>query len=314
VSLSSEILRSEPFVDAPPILVDVGASGGVHRKWKPIAKHCVCIAFEPDERERRLERRHGDFRELWVVNRPVAERAERAARFHLTRSPYCSSLLEPDADALARYALAPLFDVERVEDVETVELRTVLAEAGHERVDWFKSDSQGTDLRLFASLGDDVTARVLLVELEPGIIDGYRGEDKLADAIRELSSRGFWMSGLRIEGWPRFRRDLLERRLGPLERRFVRAALRPAPGWGEAEWLSAFESAELFGERELLLGFVFASLRGHHGFALELAVRGRERFGGETFRRLERASLRRVRAGVARAPAFVAGRLLARRA
>jgi FkbM family methyltransferase len=313
LGLLSDVLRSEPFVSAPPVLVDVGASGGLHRKWKPIARHCVCVAFEPDERERQLERRHGDFRELWVVNQAVAERADSAARFHLTRSPYCSSLLEPDAEALARYALAPLFDVEGIEEVETVELRTVLAEVGHERVDWFKSDSQGTDLRLFVSLGEEMAARVLLVELEPGIIDGYRGEDKLADAIAELSRRGFWMSALRIEGWPRLRRDLLERRLGPLERRFVRAAIRTAPGWGEAEWLSGFEPEELFGEREVLLGFVFASLRGHHGFALELAVRGRERFGGEVFGRMERAALRRVRAGAVRAPAFVVRRLLARR-
>jgi hypothetical protein len=309
MSLFSEVLRSEPFVDAPPILVDVGASGLAHRKWKPIARHCVCIAFEPDERERRLERRHGDFRELWVVNRPVAERAEAAARFHLTRSPYCSSLLEPDAEALARYALAPLFDVQRVEEVETVELPTVLAEVGHERVDWFKSDSQGTDLRLFASLGDEVAAHVILVELEPGIIAAYRGEDTLADAIAELGRRGFWMSGLRIEGWPRLRRDIAER----LGHRLVRAALRPAPGWGEAEWLSSFEPEALFGERELLLGCVFASLRGHHGFTLELASRGRERFGGALFERLERAALRRVRTGALRAPAFVARRLLARR-
>jgi hypothetical protein len=32
---------------------------------------------------------------------------------------------------------------------------------------------------------------VLLVELEPGIIDAYEGEDRLADVLDDFGQRGF---------------------------------------------------------------------------------------------------------------------------
>ena len=38
-------------------------------------------------------------------------------------------------------------------------------------IDWYKSDSQGTDLRIFDTLLDVVKDRVLAVDFEPGILD-----------------------------------------------------------------------------------------------------------------------------------------------
>ena len=108
------------------------------------------------------------------------------ADFHLTRSPYCSSLLRPDAAALGDWDFARLFDVERTVRVPCVSLAKALREAGVTRVDWFKTDSQGTDLRLFQSLGEAICRRVLAVEFEPGIIDAYEGEDKLSAVLAAM--------------------------------------------------------------------------------------------------------------------------------
>ena len=81
------------------------------------------------------------------------------ADFHLTRSPYCSSLLRPDAAALGDWDFARLFDVERTVRVPCVSLSKAVRDVGVTRVDWFKTDSQGIDLRLFQSLGEEQCSR-----------------------------------------------------------------------------------------------------------------------------------------------------------
>jgi hypothetical protein len=226
----------------------------------------------------------------------------------LTTSPFCSSRLAPRLDSLGRYAFAQLFEIERTVELRALGLSAALADLGLERVDWIKIDSQGTDLRLFRSLTDDLARRVLVAEFEPGIIDAYEAEDLLADVLVEMRGRGFWVSEMRVRGSTRIDSTLARRLLGSRARDYLDASHKTAPGWAEIEYFNDFVDADAFGKRELLLGCVFAFLRGHNAFALELAVRGRERFGAP-FEELERTALRRIKASFARLPLTAARRL-----
>jgi FkbM family methyltransferase len=306
VGIVDRILRLPELQEAPPVLLDIGASSELHPKWRPIARYSICVAFEPDEREAaHLVRGSSRFRHLHAYPAAAAaERDQEEARFYLTTSPFCSSRLRPDDAALADYAFAPLFEVERAISVRATDLPSVLRELGLGRIDWFKVDSQGTDLRLFQSLGDRILEKVLVAEFEPGIIDAYQGEDKLADLIQFMDARGFWASELRVQGSPRVRSDLIRARVGRRMQAYLLAALRPAPGWAEAEYFNDFKRDDLY-ERDFLLGYAFAFLRSHYGFALELAVRGGERFGGSLFIELEAIALRRIRRGLLRVPALL---------
>ena len=300
MQLADEVLGQPELVEAPPVLVDVGASGPLHPKWKAIARHCVCVAIEGGESG--LAEAGSAFRELHVRHAIVAERAGKGQPFYVTRFPYCSSRLRPKSDALQRYAFAPLFEIDKVLEVETVALPDVLEDVGVDRIDWFKTDSQGTDLRLFASLGDEAISRVLVAEFEPGIIDAYEGEDKLSDLAAFMAARSFWMSDLSVQGTQRITTGVLETAFDALERRLATASLKRAPCWAEVEYLNDFEQESVIGKRELMLGCLFALLRDHEGFALELARRGRARFGDDVFRRLETAARRAVRRRYARLP------------
>jgi Methyltransferase FkbM domain len=311
LSVVDKILRLPELEAAPPVLVDVGAAQGIHPKWRPIAKYSVCVAFEADERElASVTAERAGFRRLTTYNRIAAERASDAEPFHLTASPFCSSRLLPLQDQLARYAFAPLFEVERTVELPALGLAAVLDELGLDRVDWLKLDSQGTDLRLFRSLGergDDL----LVAELEPGIIDAYEGEDKLVDVLGELAARGFWMSDLLVRGSTRIDSDLAARLLGERARSYLDVCHRQAPGWAEVEYFSDLEDEDRFGRRELLLGCAFALARSQHAFAVELAGRGWSRFG-TPFEEIERGALRRLRSDFRRFP-LAAAEALGRR-
>jgi hypothetical protein len=269
-----------------PVLLDIGASGTPPPQWKPIAHRSVYVGFDPDRREFR-DVPDGQFARSIIVNEAVTSIPGRnEVRFHLTHSPYCSSTLPPDAESLSHYLFSDLFSVEREVSVRASSLNVVIERLGLQGVDWFKTDSQGTDLRLFQSLADDIRDRVLAVDIEPGLIDAYQGEDLFVDAHRELLRQGFWLSSLDVKGSVRMKRTTLQamaRRRPGLKDVHIYQSIRPSPGWCEARYLRTLGSLSKrdADRRDYVLLWVFAMLERQWGYALDIAQAYHERFGGD---------------------------------
>jgi hypothetical protein len=284
-----DAVLSRPEVRAePPILVDIGASGEVNSRWKAFASHSICIAFDADSREMDAVRRAAtSYRHLYIYDCIVTTDLDTSTDFFLTTSPYCSSTLEPDSQALSPWLFSNLFAVESKIKLKARSLSSVLAELGVERVDWIKIDSQGTDLRLFESLPRALTDRILVAEFEPGIIDSYRGEDKLHQLMSTLDGRPFWMSDLRIRGSKR----LALKRVAPSLRaqdvnRFARGVAM-SPGWGEVTYMNKLQGERSWSKRDYMVSWVFACIERQYGFALEIALEGSERFADPLFHNME---------------------------
>jgi FkbM family methyltransferase len=276
--LIDSVLSSAEFVVRPPVLVDVGASGGIHASWKPIARYSICIGFDPDDREFSTAGGNRGFRECHVVKAIVTDRDSANSTVYLTKSPYCSSTLRPRLDQLAKYAHAGLFAVVGTTTVPSARLETVLANFGIDSVDWLKTDSQGLDRRVFESLSPELRKRTMVVELEPGIMDGYDGEDKLEDILDVFAGTDFWCASLLAKGAVRGSAKVLERHLGPAMLSSLSTTEKIGAGWVEIEFINAFDNPKLHTARDLLLGWVLATLRGHHAFAIEVADTGNELF------------------------------------
>jgi FkbM family methyltransferase len=267
-----------------PVLVDVGASGAPPGVWRKISRHSIYVGFDPDLREVH-EIPEGDFFRSVIVNEAVTGIGQSGeVEFYLTKSPYCSSTLPPDAKSLSDYFFSDLFNVEKTSKVRAGTLDAVLARFSLPGVDWLKTDSQGTDLRIFHGLKEEMRRRVLAVDMEPGLIDAYAGEDLFVDAHRELTRGGFWLSSLNVHGTVRMRRSTLPE-LGllghPLNEGLIRMAVRTSPGWCESRYLRTVESigAGPDARRDHILLWVFSLLDRQPGFALDLAVEYRKRYG-----------------------------------
>ena len=302
-----KILRRDEFIETPPVLVDIGASGAIHQKWRRIAPYAVCIAFDADDRDMGFAVHESKgYRKLYVFNRIVTAQPASSAPFYLTKSPYCSSLLKPDQTSLDQWAFGGLFDVDHVADLEVVTLKSVLAELGIVKVDWFKTDSQGTDLRLFKSLGDDLIRRVILAEFEPGIIDAYENEDKLYSLMSFMGGQPFWMSSLEIKGSQRISRQTFDKLFSPLERRLLGQLMKTAPGWGEVTYINSFSgSADYLDKRDYLLGWIIAVIENHYGFALDIALQGADRFHDPLFEDMRKHALRCIKWEYATLPLYL---------
>jgi len=291
-----KIMKHDALQTNPPVLVDIGASGTIHEKWEPIAKYAICIAFDADSRDFEIcESEDKGWRKLYSLNRLVASEASEEMDFYLTHSPHCSSSLAPDKEALKPWAFSPLFEVENIVKLPSVDLQSALLKAGVDYIDGYKTDSQGTDLRIFNSLPTEIIHKILIAEFEPGIIDAYQGEDKLHHLLAHMEKEPFWISKMEIKGSQRI--DHLDfKSLNYFQQRGIGSFLKMAPGWCEISYLNKMEIGEMT-LREYLLAWVFASLSSEHGFALFVAKKGYELFGDKLLLNLQNKSLKELSSG-----------------
>jgi hypothetical protein len=290
-SIIKKVLEHPSLVNRPPVLVDIGASGGVPEQWQLLAPYSVCVAFDADTRDFRVsELENGEWRKLYSLNRLVASKASDAVDFYLTKSPYCSSTLHPDNDALKPWAFSALFAVEKTVQLPAVDLHSALEEIGLNYIDWYKTDSQGTDLRIFDALPKNIVEKIIAAEFEPGIIDAYKGEDKLHQLMAYMDNLSFWVSHMEVKGSQRVTQDNLQG-LSALQRRYIGSFLKAAPGWCEISYINKFDNSEMLC-REYLLAWIFSTIKGEHGFAIQVAKDGARRFQDPLFGELNRVSHR----------------------
>lgn len=264
-----------------PVLVDVGASKYAPEVWTPIARLSVYVGFDPDLRSPRAQK-DGDFALTWMVDKAVVGDASEQAQFYFTSSPYCSSTLPPDTEALDRWFFAPLFEVVSTGAVRAATLNQVAEELKLPSIDWIKTDSQGTDLRVVTALTPGRFDGLLAVDIEPGLIDAYRGEDLFVHAHPEFTARGFWLSDLTLGQCVRLRRDTFEAlrgRFGSLGAEEVERRVRTSPGWTNARYLRTLEAMEGQAPERYVLLWAFALLDNQLGYALDVAVEYARRFG-----------------------------------
>ena len=297
-----KILSRPEFQAEPPVLVDIGASGQLHSRWKAFAKYAVCIAFDADDRDfGYVESESSHFRKLYTFNHIVTGPDTVGSEtetddFYLTASPHCSSLLKPRPDLIQEYAFAPKFEPVKVVQLKTRSLRSSLDDLKIKQIDWFKTDSQGTDLRLFRNLGTERARQVITAEFEPGIASIYEGEDKLFQVLQYMDQTGsHWLAELLPKGSPRITPALLDSfSRQPLVQKFVLFSLKNSAVWGEMTYLNRFADEVMLTQRNLLLGWVFATTLKQHGFALILTQKAKERFQDPIFVEMEHYSRRRI--------------------
>ncbi|MFN8115497.1 MAG: hypothetical protein U0W65_05245 [Bacteroidia bacterium] len=289
--LITKILSSKEFIEKPPVLVDIGASGQLIKEWELIAKYSICIAFEADNREFTfIEKENDVYKKLYVFNCIVSSHSAETVNFYLTKSPYCSSTLNPDIEALKNYLFHDSFVVESETILNSININEALAKSKIGYIDWFKTDSQGTDLRLFDCLSEETKNKTIVGEFEPGIIKGYLGEDKLYDVLKSLEKYNFWVSDIIVKGDYRLKNSVYDKYIVNKDN----FHLKKSPGWAEVSFINNYSLPTIQSKRNYLLGWIFSSIKNQHGFALELANSGFEKYNDALFKECINYSLSKL--------------------
>jgi hypothetical protein len=296
--LVAKILSRKEFRDNPPVLLDIGASGKIYEPWKELAKYSICVAFDADAREMKyIEDGSGGYKKAYICNKILTSSDAKEEDFYLTKSPYCSSLLKPDSVNLAHWNFADLFAVEKVVKLKTANLNQVLAEFNVKRIDWFKTDSQGTDLRLFAGLDSKIVHKILVADFEPGVIDAYHGEDKLGALLSYMDKLPFWVDEMKLPKIVRITKKtkkILTEKFGDRIEGTMHHILKSSPFCAEISFINNFTASLDFNARDFLLLFVIAYLKEQYAFALEIASKGATRFDDKIFEELQDIIIKKI--------------------
>jgi hypothetical protein len=294
MTIFRSLLSRQEFQSKPPVLIDIGASEKMNPAWESIAQFSICLAFDADNRDLEYAKRESElYKKLYVFNRLVSTSEAEETDFYLTKFPYCSSSLKPNLDSLKNWSISQFFETDKIVRLKSMTISAALAQAGLDYIDWFKIDSQGTDLRIFQSLELPIIEKILMAEFEPGIINAYYGEDKLYTLMAYMDGLGFWLSKLNVQGAQRLNLELVNQRLSRIDQIFIKfdqhyakSLICTSPCWGEATYLNTFQDITRYKLRDVMLGWIFATLENQCGFALELAIQGERIFADPVFEEL----------------------------
>ena len=154
--------NTAPFLkDSVVDMVDVGAAGGLHRRWAPFASHVRSHMFEPEDvAYHDLVRRHSGNPMIRVYPNALS-RDNQPITIHITAWPRSSGVFLADPQHLNKVILKNhLVPVSKITVQNTATIDSVL-----ERADFIKIDVEGFELAILEG-GPRILAQTLGLELE----------------------------------------------------------------------------------------------------------------------------------------------------
>ncbi|HKZ40871.1 MAG TPA: FkbM family methyltransferase [Candidatus Hodarchaeales archaeon] len=253
-----------------PVIVDIGSSGGGQFIFQTIARHSMIIGFDPDARGQDVHFAKGFKEQILVPKAVVSDQQANDVTFILTRHSSCSSTLSPNWESVQNFVFRDYFDPINTVKVPATTLNKVAEEYGIEAFDWIKVDSQGTDLRILCSLKPKLQDRLMAVDVEPGLLDFYVGEDTFTSTHDFLVSHAFWMSDLQHQDYVYMTPETQKWASKLTGKEEVETFLGKSPICIEGRYMRTIAHLNKVGIRERRLAFVFALLNNKVGYAFEI--------------------------------------------
>ena len=184
------------------IIFDVGASDGVFsRKY---TKNSVIYAFEPNHTNlKKLRNNCGNIRNYNIIDKAVSD-IEGTINFYESNYTNSSSLL-PFTDSVKRWKnptpTLPQLSTVNTYLVKSIRLDSFIKEYNISQIiDFIKIDTQGHDLNVIKSLGDNIfNVREILCEVQIVNYELYKGQANKKDLLEYLESKNF--SIRKVQPW-----------------------------------------------------------------------------------------------------------------
>lgn len=179
-------------------LLDIGARGGIHERWKPLGDRLRVLAFEPDEASADLLKRDARLTPFPVALGNVSG----TVPLHVLRQGGSSSIYPPNRSFLRRFPEADRFDEVAVERVPVERLDRCLEGRGVESVAFVKMDVHGAESAIVEG-GRPWIAQACGLEVEVCFAELYQGQAPFHELDRMFRGLGFFLMDLRPAYWKR---------------------------------------------------------------------------------------------------------------
>lgn len=211
----TEGLFTAEYSESPFVYVDVGARGGIDRRWNLFKKHFQTVLVEADE---------AAYQELITAAvsdatlKPVfaaLHNAPESIKFHITRKGECSSVIPPNREILDRFPDSSRFDVVSTLSLEATTLDLALQKNGINEIDFLKIDAQGSTLPILEGSRQALEG-AYGVEVETEFIPLYQGQSLFNEVDCFMRSQGFELFDINRFYWKRPNGGSTGRRRGQL--------------------------------------------------------------------------------------------------
>ena len=174
----------------PLALVDIGASGGLQKHWRPARKHLRVIGFEPDQRAYSdlINTAGSKFTEYLNIG---VYKEKASLDFYLGRKQEVSSMFKPNRGLLDRFPEAERFDILETVQIDTDSLDNQFREHQIRDVDFIKMDAQGSELYILQGAEGLLKDTVVGLEIEVEFAEIYQGQPLFQEVDSFVKGFGF---------------------------------------------------------------------------------------------------------------------------
>jgi FkbM family methyltransferase len=174
-------------------IIDIGTNLGIDLKNYPLKSNIY--SFEPNPIcYNYLKENFKNYSNLKLFNSAVGD-VKGIYKFNLTKDTYSSSLLELNE----KYKNNNVLSFSETIMIDVINLNDIIEEENINQIDFYKSDTQGYDLKILKSLGENIRlikrGRIEVVNKNNQI---YKGQDNyLEDIVKYLEFYNFKFTNLK---------------------------------------------------------------------------------------------------------------------
>ena len=192
-----------PHSPSPLVIVDVGARGGMHQRWRGLPVRFV--GFEPDPAE--CERLNKPPEEIYLPYALWSEQTKKT--LYLVDSPHGASTFEHNYEFIDHFVQRRFYEPRGTLSFEAVPLDFALSTLGDLQTDVLKIDTEGAESEILKG-ATRTLQQALAIELEVWFNPVMKGAPFFADIDPVLRAAGFQLFDLarsnffqRAARWPK---------------------------------------------------------------------------------------------------------------
>ena len=182
------------------VLVDAGASGGIHRRWNKLSTNFQAILFEPDEvAYKRLISKSEPYIH---VNNIGLHQTTNKYPVYKCRNPQLSSTYKPNLELINQYPQPERYHVIETTQVEMMSLDGFFQKTCLPACQFIKLDTQGSELAILKG-GTRTLNGIIGVEIEVQHLPTYKDVPLFPEVDSFMRDHGFVLSDMCHYYWQR---------------------------------------------------------------------------------------------------------------